>query len=331
MATLDEIISSYREPISEESLANLKQAREEESKRLEKLAEKTVPKMPESDLFGQALLAFLPTLAGYGLGKAMGGVGVAETGAAGGAAAGSQAVEQIQKQKMAQSEREAEAAKYMLQRESGLSEKYLEGLSRARLGEERVQAQKLREATRLQLAEDKKTEKAGKPKEFKQDQWRAARYAADMENAERVLEQAEKSGVTGAESGLGRFAKFAPGELLPAEFQKIRAAQESFVNAVLRPETGAAISADEMRRQIRTLFPQPGDSPSVIAEKKKMRQIKMASTIAEAGGAYAAQKQISPAYVEPSKQENVQAQKAQKAQQLRMEIEQLKKQMQQGK
>lgn len=55
--------------------------------------------------------------------------------------------------------------------------------------------------------------------------------------------------------------------------QMYRQAQEDWVRAKLRKESGAVIAADEMDREIRTYFPQIGDTPQVIAQKRAARQI----------------------------------------------------------
>lgn len=53
--------------------------------------------------------------------------------------------------------------------------------------------------------------------------------------------------------------------------QQYRQAQEDWVRAKLRKESGAAIGAEEMEREISMYFPQIGDSPEVIAQKSRAR------------------------------------------------------------
>lgn len=55
------------------------------------------------------------------------------------------------------------------------------------------------------------------------------------------------------------------------EGQKYRQAQEDWVRSKLRKESGAVIGDDEMAREIKVYFPQPGDSPTVIEQKKRSR------------------------------------------------------------
>ena len=54
--------------------------------------------------------------------------------------------------------------------------------------------------------------------------------------------------------------------------QQYRQAQEDWVTAVMRPESGAVIGPDEMQAKIVTFFPQIGDSPEVIEQKRLARE-----------------------------------------------------------
>lgn len=54
--------------------------------------------------------------------------------------------------------------------------------------------------------------------------------------------------------------------------QRARQAQEQWAESFLRVKTGAAATADEVSRNIRTFFPQVGDSPAVITQKARARQ-----------------------------------------------------------
>lgn len=53
--------------------------------------------------------------------------------------------------------------------------------------------------------------------------------------------------------------------------QRARQAQEQWSESFLRFKTGAAATADEVRLNVRTFFPQPWDGKDVIAQKKRMR------------------------------------------------------------
>ena len=55
------------------------------------------------------------------------------------------------------------------------------------------------------------------------------------------------------------------------EFQQAQQAGDEFLQAVLRKDTGAAITPAEMDEYGRTYLPQPGDTPEVLAQKKDAR------------------------------------------------------------
>lgn len=54
-------------------------------------------------------------------------------------------------------------------------------------------------------------------------------------------------------------------------FQQAQQAGQEFLQAVLRKDTGAAITADEQELYGKTYLPQPGDNPAVLAAKKDAR------------------------------------------------------------
>lgn len=63
-------------------------------------------------------------------------------------------------------------------------------------------------------------------------------------------------------------------------------AQRNFVNAILRVESGAAISDQEFNNAQRQYFPQPGDSKDVIEQKRQNRITAMRGMAREAGPLY---------------------------------------------
>jgi hypothetical protein len=72
----------------------------------------------------------------------------------------------------------------------------------------------------------------------------------------------------------------------PEERQKYYQAQEDWVRAKLRKESGAVIADEEMDREIRTYFPQIGDTTAVIAQKARARQLATQGMIRNAGRSY---------------------------------------------
>jgi hypothetical protein len=67
--------------------------------------------------------------------------------------------------------------------------------------------------------------------------------------------------------------------------QQADQAERDFTNAVLRQESGAAISAPEFDNARKQYFPQPGDSADVIAQKARNRQLAIQGFDANAGKA----------------------------------------------
>ena len=68
--------------------------------------------------------------------------------------------------------------------------------------------------------------------------------------------------------------------------QLYRQAQENWVRANLRKESGAVIGTDEMKDEIKTYFPQPGDKPEQISQKAIARQVTQDAMKTSAGASY---------------------------------------------
>lgn len=64
-----------------------------------------------------------------------------------------------------------------------------------------------------------------------------------------------------------------------------QAAQANWVESFLRDASGAAIPASERGAYAKDFFPQPGDTPAVIANKEAMRKSKMENSLIGAGSA----------------------------------------------
>lgn len=77
--------------------------------------------------------------------------------------------------------------------------------------------------------------------------------------------------------------QYAPNAFKSEDRQRYEQAQRDFVNAVLRPESGAAISDSEFKSASKQYFPQPGDSSAVITQKATNRQTKINSLRLQAG------------------------------------------------
>ena len=71
--------------------------------------------------------------------------------------------------------------------------------------------------------------------------------------------------------------------VISGDQQRYRQAAEMWIRAFLRKESGAAIGADEFKRDFVVYFPQPGDKPEVIRQKEQARLDVMQGMAAEAG------------------------------------------------
>lgn len=116
-------------------------------------------------------------------------------------------------------------------------------------------------------------------------QSKALQFGTRMQTAGAALDKLAAQGVNqpglikrGADAvGLGAAANWTQS----GEQQQVEQGQRDFINAVLRRESGAAIADSEFANARQQYFPQPGDSPEVIAQKRKNREIATAGVLAE--------------------------------------------------
>lgn len=108
----------------------------------------------------------------------------------------------------------------------------------------------------------------------------AAGYHDRMSAAEAIISQIGQAGIpsyttsaAGVLGGGGLVGQVAEGVIMTPEQQQYRQAQEDWVRAKLRKESGAVINKDEMRDEIKTYFPQPYDKPETIAQKARSRAV----------------------------------------------------------
>lgn len=125
---------------------------------------------------------------------------------------------------------------------------------------------------RLTRAQQLQDEKIKAPTEA---QANSSAYLTRMREASQILDSLETKGISTAD--VENYAKskvpVIGNFLVPGEFQQYTQAQEDWVRAKLRKESGAVIADDEMAREISTYFPQPGDKPEAIAQKQQARQV----------------------------------------------------------
>lgn len=98
----------------------------------------------------------------------------------------------------------------------------------------------------------------------------ATNFYNRAKNAEAQLEPYESEGTQIGQAVLGMVPW---GNVFQsAEYQVFSQIQANFISAVLRKESGAAISVEEFDKEAKKYFPQPGDKPLVIEEKRRARQ-----------------------------------------------------------
>lgn len=124
---------------------------------------------------------------------------------------------------------------------------------------------------------------------FTETQGKANQFATRMENAEKTLGKLDEQGT----SLKGAILNSVPGGnyVQSKDYQNYRQAQQEFITALLRRESGAAIAQHEFDNYGKQFFPQPGDGPEVIAQKRQARWNALNSMKSEAGPAYKGQKQ----------------------------------------
>jgi hypothetical protein len=119
------------------------------------------------------------------------------------------------------------------------------------------------------------------PPAMKEAQAKANIYASRMENSSVILDNLETQGTdfwkrTVAGLPLGNYG-------VDPDYRQYEQAKRDFINATLRQESGAVIADSEFANAEQQYFPQPGDDPATIAQKKENRRIAM-EAIRQASG-----------------------------------------------
>lgn len=123
--------------------------------------------------------------------------------------------------------------------------------------------------------------------DFNANQGTAAAYADRMAAANAILDDPK---LTAAQTDAGQAALSGvplAGNFLTSEERKMaEQAQRDFINAILRRESGAVISPSEFENAAKQYFPQPGDTPAVIEQKKRNREMALQGVARAAGPNY---------------------------------------------
>lgn len=138
-------------------------------------------------------------------------------------------------------------------------------------------------ATRASTAKNLTDIGAEKPATASQTTY--ANYAPRLETADSTIGDLTSS-LSKMSTGVFALQESLPSALQTSDIQAYNQAKNNFINAVLRQESGAAIADSERKNYDQQYFPQPGDSPAVIAQKAQNRAQVIASYKTAAGPAY---------------------------------------------
>lgn len=154
-----------------------------------------------------------------------------------------------------------------------------------------------RSASRAERKEEQEFKKASLGTEGERS---AATYATRMHTAEKDLQEIVGGGFdpTAKKQAL---MGYAPDMFKPENTKRFENAKKNFLAAVLRKESGAAISASEYSEGDKIYFPSPGDTPATLEQKARNRQDAMAGVELSAGPALAQIKPEQPTGFLPKK------------------------------
>ena len=117
-------------------------------------------------------------------------------------------------------------------------------------------------------------------------QGKATLFGTRMSEAQDIINTVENEGTSIYNAIIGNIP-FVGNLATSNEFKVYNQAKQDFINAILRFESGAAIGQNEFDRADAQYFPQPGDTPQVIANKRRNRDIAIAAMSAVSGPAAA--------------------------------------------
>ncbi len=137
---------------------------------------------------------------------------------------------------------------------------------------------------------------AEKDKSLTETQGKATGFAARMQDANKIISQFDGKVNPSAVAAVGGVApdwlpgggalnaaaNYTVGKMSP-EAQLYQQAQENWLTANLRLESGAVIGDKEKENEAKKWFPQPGDTPARIAQKAEARKVAEKSMLVQAG------------------------------------------------
>jgi hypothetical protein len=122
------------------------------------------------------------------------------------------------------------------------------------------------------------------PNNITADQRKTGSFATRLEAANAIIDENEAVGTDYIQEGLSSVPLV--GTMLSSpKKQALSQAQRDFVNAQLRRESGATIQDSEFDSAVKQYFPQPGEGPEIVAQKRQARKIAIENMKREAGAA----------------------------------------------
>jgi len=109
-------------------------------------------------------------------------------------------------------------------------------------------------------------------KPLTESQANAKMFSTRMQSNNDLLKSIESRGFSPTALGT-TMQKFLPNRFKSEDVQAYNAAKNNWIAAVLRKESGAAISAKEYSDADKQYFPQDGDAPSVVQQKQQLREL----------------------------------------------------------
>lgn len=185
-----------------------------------------------------------------------------------------------------------------------LAQQYEAGFKKGIIDEETAY-KRLEPLAKMEEQYQSRLDKKAEGKKTTADEKKSAGFAQRMELAEIEMADAEgkvaeaqlknpnvkygkpyESSATRFAGGIPFISEWARGQVSTEQQKSYRQAQENWVRANLRKESGAVIGPSEMQDEIVNYFPMPTDPPSLIEQKRINRAVTVANMKREAGAAY---------------------------------------------
>jgi hypothetical protein len=128
----------------------------------------------------------------------------------------------------------------------------------------------------------------------KANQAQAAMFGKRMEDSHQIIENLANLGYNRTSNSESLKAAILPDAFQGENFKLQQQAERNFVNAVLRRESGAAISQNEFNNAEKQYFPRAGDTQPVLDQKAQNRLREIEGFKNEAGKAWAGMKSPGP-------------------------------------